>query len=371
MIDDSEYLERIVAGIHAVSGDVAEVAWNQNINGRQFDVIVRFNLGTLSYLVLIEVKNRKRKASAEDVDAFVTKARDQNANKAVFVTAAGFQSGAVVVAARHGIDLFTVSFPEDEFELPDAEQLMFIDQGSGLQAPPQLEITGRKLINAFESITLVYKSGTRIEMPSEQSQLEYYLQTTKLKDKSSLNDIIRSTEHPRPELGATERLLIQLPRPQLIQPRDEYFFPSGKIVALDCIVAGRHAYGIRGNVKIPLSMFRSPVVYTNAASGEVFKYSLDELPLGGEEAIAGEFYCIHHPLRYYQCANVCEGEVTWHLIESFQNNQLLSATFSQKAEYAKHYIRVTDRRVLKRLEARLIDYKRRSGKSQKPLGLST
>jgi hypothetical protein len=106
MISDDEYLERIVAGIHAVSTDGADVRWNDVINGRQFDVVVRFKLGTLNYLVLVEVKNRIRKAQAEDLDAFVTKAHDQNANKAVFVTAAGFQEGAVAVAKRHGIDLF-------------------------------------------------------------------------------------------------------------------------------------------------------------------------------------------------------------------------------------------------------------------------
>lgn len=362
MIDDSEYLERIVAGIHAVSGDGAEVRWNQRINGRQFDVVVRFSLGTLSYLVLVEVKNKKRKASAEDVEAFVTKARDQNANKAVFVTAAGFQSGAIKIASRHGVDLFTISFPENEFELPDAEQLIFLDEGSDLKPQPRLEITGKELVNAFESITLIYKNGSRIEMPTEQSQLEYYAQTTKLKDNSSLQDIIRNADHPRPALDSTERLLIQLPRPQLIQPRDEYFFPKGKVIALDCKITGRMSYLLSGNLKIPLSMLRSPIVYTNVVSGELYRYRLGQLPLGGEDAIEGDFYCVHHPLRYYQCASIRGDEVTWHLIESFQNDQLVSGTFRQKTVYAKHYIRVTDPRIRRRLEARLADYQRRSGK---------
>ena len=52
MISEDEYLERIVAGIHAVTRGSANVSWNEIINGRQFDVAVRFTLGTLSYLVL-------------------------------------------------------------------------------------------------------------------------------------------------------------------------------------------------------------------------------------------------------------------------------------------------------------------------------
>src|SRR3546814_9627973 len=65
MIKEDEYLERVVAGIHAVSSGDAEVIWNESINGRQFDVVVRFQLGTLAYLVLVEVKNRSRRASAQ------------------------------------------------------------------------------------------------------------------------------------------------------------------------------------------------------------------------------------------------------------------------------------------------------------------
>ncbi|MDM7930031.1 hypothetical protein [Blastomonas fulva] len=50
MISDDEYLERIVAGIHAVTTEAADVTWNETINGRQFDVVVRFVVGTLRYL---------------------------------------------------------------------------------------------------------------------------------------------------------------------------------------------------------------------------------------------------------------------------------------------------------------------------------
>ena len=114
MITDDEYLERVVAAIHAVTSDGAQVTWNEVIGGRQFDVTVRFTIGTLRYLVVIEVKNRNRPASASDLDGFVLKARDQNANKSVFVTAAGFQEGAKRVALRHGVDLFTVTFDSTE-----------------------------------------------------------------------------------------------------------------------------------------------------------------------------------------------------------------------------------------------------------------
>src|SRR3546814_20118927 len=55
---------------------------------------------------------------AEHIESFVTKARDQNASKTVVVSAAGFQSGAVLVAGRHGVDSFTVTFVESKIRLP-------------------------------------------------------------------------------------------------------------------------------------------------------------------------------------------------------------------------------------------------------------
>src|SRR3546814_20243911 len=102
MISDDEYLERIVAGIHVATTQGAEVIWNEKINGRQFDVVVRFQVGTLRYLVLIAVKNRSRQVTAEPIESFVTKARDQTAINTYVYYAAGFQSGPVLVSARHG-----------------------------------------------------------------------------------------------------------------------------------------------------------------------------------------------------------------------------------------------------------------------------
>ena len=85
--------------------------WNEGINSRQFGVFVRLRSGTLQYFVLFEVKNRVRHATVADLEAFVRKARDKIANKAVFATAAGFR-GAATIARRHAIDLSTVRFDE-------------------------------------------------------------------------------------------------------------------------------------------------------------------------------------------------------------------------------------------------------------------
>lgn len=86
----------------------ATVTWNEDINGRQFDVVIRFKFQFYDYLVLIECKDWSIPVKAEKVDAFVTKAKDAGANKSIMVSASGFQDGARTVARQHKIELYTL-----------------------------------------------------------------------------------------------------------------------------------------------------------------------------------------------------------------------------------------------------------------------
>jgi len=101
--------ERVVAAIHVAEDSGASVTWNEHINGRQFDVAIRFRFQFYDYLVLIECRDKKSKVKAEAVEAFVTKSRDAGANKAIIVSSSGFQSGAKIIAAKHNIELFTLT----------------------------------------------------------------------------------------------------------------------------------------------------------------------------------------------------------------------------------------------------------------------
>jgi len=100
--------ERLVAAIHRAETQGAVVTWNEKIKGRQFDVVLRFKAGLHDYLTVVECKEYKGKVPVEKIDAFVTKARDVSASKAVFVSSSGYQSGCFEVAARHGVKLLTL-----------------------------------------------------------------------------------------------------------------------------------------------------------------------------------------------------------------------------------------------------------------------
>lgn len=105
-----KYFERIVAAIHHAESQGGTVVWNDTIQGRQFDVTVRFKFGLHEYLTVIECKKYlTKKIPVEKIDAFATKARDANANKAVVVSSNGYQSSCFDVANRHGIKLLTLN----------------------------------------------------------------------------------------------------------------------------------------------------------------------------------------------------------------------------------------------------------------------
>jgi len=367
LIGEDEYLERIVAGIQAATTDGADVTWNEIIDGRQFDAVVRFTLGTLQYLVLIEVKNRMRRASASELEAFVTKTRDHQANKAVFVTAAGFQSGAIKVAKRHGVDLFTVVFDEDDLHLSDkSSQLLLTKKGAKDDESPVIEIGKPTLTANIEDVVLKYASGKSVKMPNEPSQMTYYAKKTKLEDGRVIDQVVQQANFTGIELGKERIEKIPIVPAQRIYPPDNYFFPSGVLASLWCTVVGRMGRPIRGNTLVDPGTFSSSIIYTNVLTGEVTRMTMDQLPLGGSRAEAGKFYFIPHPLIYFYCEAVYDGVVYWNLIESFQNGELLTASTSQDIKYSVYYVPVTDKKTLKRLRKRLRDYKGRiSGRKKR------
>jgi hypothetical protein len=356
MISESEYLERIVAGIQSATMDQAEVTWNELINGRQFDVVARFNLGAHRFLMIYEVRNRSRPTSAMDIEAFVTKARDNCANKMVFVNRAGFQKGADTVAKRHGVDLFTIGFDDSKPTLPNNITAL-VKQGNDA-APPELRLGRPTLIHAISEVTLTYADGRSFKLPNERSQITYYTLQTKFEDGSTLEGLIQKNPVARRlELGEEHTQDILVAPTRWIWPPDDFYFPPGQLARITCLILGLEGRAIEGNVLIEPSAFRSCVIYKDALSDEVMTFDLDALPLGDAIPKLGSFYCQYHPLRYYHCKSAEGGFVCWELIESFQMGQLCRATMNQEIKYARFYIPVSDKKLIERLHKRLERYR--------------
>jgi len=357
MISEDEYLERIVAGIHSATSEGADVTWNETIDGRQFDVTVRFQIGTMRYLVLVEVKNKNRKSSASEIEAFVTKTRDNNSNKSVFVTAAGFQSGAIKIAQKHGIELFTVKFNHQKIALSQNQTRVIINKKQTTASmDSNLELGPETPVNIISNIRLHYTNGKTIQLPNEPSQLDYYVTKTQLSNGQTLEQVIRKRELNDNQTGGPNIQTINFLPPTLVNPVDEYFFPRGNILSLDFEVKRSSGRPINGNTQIEPTSFSHPVIYKNAITNEEIELNIHQLPLGSKNLEVGKFYFQTHPLIYFYCNNIENNQLDMYIVESFQNCEIFTARVRQHTKYSNHYIPVTHKPTIKRLELRLADF---------------
>jgi hypothetical protein len=81
-----------------------------------FDATVRYELAGMSFLVLVEAKCHKHPIKRELVQVLHQKLQSVGAQKAVLVSTAPFQQGALTFALAHGIALVTVTEGRFTFE---------------------------------------------------------------------------------------------------------------------------------------------------------------------------------------------------------------------------------------------------------------
>lgn len=105
--------EKLVAAMQAQIDPTSTVTHNEVIidrlgHPRQFDVVIRGRFAGQQMLGVIECKDLKRKVGNPEVDAFVTKARDVNANFKVLMSRSGFAKPALEKCADYGIQALSL-----------------------------------------------------------------------------------------------------------------------------------------------------------------------------------------------------------------------------------------------------------------------
>lgn len=332
--------ERIVAAIHVAENSGASVTWNDHINGRQFDVAIRFKFQFYDYLVLIECKDEQRHVEVGEVDAFVTKSRDAGANKAVIVSSSGFQSGCKSVADKYNIELFTLT---------------------EIQAMPE-----NVLANSLISVLVVepvgfWKTGTReiINLSKNPIQRAH-----------EINNI------PLIGMGPLKLIDILKPYTQLLAPFD---IPGVPKFGGDFPVATRErqnqvlTLGLGTKIVFPGSTTEIPVShlllsywmqdgqvipsapssqykYKNERTDETKTINAEDIRLGFDTKLeAGKFY--HRPeiQCFYYCESIEKNGAQMFLIESYQDNQLIQAKAIVPFIDASDFLELTDKEEIKRL----------------------
>ncbi len=330
--------ERLVAAIQQCGNGGAEVAWNEKIGGRQFDCAIRFPFGLYKYLVVVECKNENQPTSAEDLDAFVTKSRDVHANKAIFVSRAGFQSGAKEVAERHQIDLYTI---DEIFALPDHA----VDLG----VKPVIQIHDCRL----------YSSNKKLlrRLPERPNVLQFFMGHVKFfrdDEWQSLSKLVDSNwkEIDRIATETPQEFTIQIPTkepikiPQIDNPVVDEQLRARYFVFTFRVTQGREiGGGVDPNHVLALLNYRS------IATGEARLFTRRELTKGIKTFFqVGKFYASLVLDANYLCASIDGELVTLHMIESYQHGKFIQVTFTFKEKYSSQYIEIEDKREIIRLK---------------------
>jgi len=105
--------EKVVAAIQAQIDQAAVVTHNESIvdrlgQSRQFDVVVRGAFAGQKMLGVIECKDLGRKVGTPEVDGFVTKAQDINANFKILMSRRGFTKPALAKCSHYGIQALSL-----------------------------------------------------------------------------------------------------------------------------------------------------------------------------------------------------------------------------------------------------------------------
>ena len=105
--------EKVVAAIQAQIDPTATVTHNEIIldrlgQSRQFDVVVRGVFAGQQMLGVIECKDLGRKVGTPEVDGFVTKAQDINANFKILMSRRGFSKPALAKCSHYGIQALSL-----------------------------------------------------------------------------------------------------------------------------------------------------------------------------------------------------------------------------------------------------------------------
>jgi len=338
--------ERLVTAIHYAVEQGGQVTWNDKINGRQFDVTIRFERGFYTYLTVIECKDYTDSVPVKEVEAFVIKAIDAKANKAIMATSSRFQSGCFDVAKRHNIDLFTL---KQINKLPKE----FI----GEQLSPAFNIFDIRLLNS--------KYHTEYVFPKYGGKLYYLMIHTKINIDSnlfSLDKIIsdwiqgqKAEVNDEPKsfyINFNKAINAHIPQEESPFIFDKINF---KCKFYKVIIAKEPTLDPHLLQKINTS-FR----YKDEILEVSHEISSQDLALGFDTKFEhGKFY--YNPILefFYYCDSIEDGTVKMYLIESYQHGQLVQAQFTFSTKFSNRYIEVTNEKEIERLEKLLNRMKNR------------
>jgi hypothetical protein len=325
--------ERLVAAIHKADARGAEVIWDHRIDGRQFDVVLRFTIGAYQYLTVIECKDQERPVSVDQVEAFATKSRDVGAHMAVMVSSSGYQEGALRVAVRHHVEAFTLS------KLDEVPPQLLSDE-----LFPCLQIYEMRLQRDQED--------SWIELPEARNLPPYLASHLTIRCGSRLrvlHEVVEevSSEFRQSATSDAQRFTVQ--------------FPAGSIAYLPHLREEHRVSSLSFLYRIAsFQTLRTPGVdphflagiyeYRDAKSNAIRHISKWGVRLGFDTVLVpGRFYFNPNLEFSYYCKAVEGDTARMILIESYQHRTLIQADITISTEHSGYYLEITDPAEIDRL----------------------
>ena len=340
--DKWKHFERLIAAIHRAADEGADVRWDEEIRGRQFDVTIRFRKGLYEYLTVVECKDSKDPVHVEKVEAFVTKSSDAQAHHAVMASTSGFQSAAQEVARKHNLTLLHVT------DSADIDPSVF-----------GARWVGTTEVLHFQRVELEYCDGERKQLPEESHKMSYYMKQVRIQcgaEQASLEDLIRgqSSEFLGAGVDEYKDCTILFPLATRVIGPDDNEIPLKPVDCVHVRAGITKARILDGPVKFDPYLLVPDVKVRNIATGGEKTFSQHSLALGVNNTfVPGRFYEQPQSAMYYFCESI-EGDVAHlYLVESFQHGQLIQAELLMKTEHANRYLPISDKAVIQRLQRRL------------------
>jgi hypothetical protein len=333
---DWRLFEWLVAALHA-GAPGATVTWGDVIDGREFDVAIRFQSGLHEYLTVVECKDFNKKVPVEKVEAFITKSRGVLAHKAVMASSAGFQSGAIEVAKKHGIKLLTL---EEGFKATHPFEVKERIEGVSLHST--------RLIGGDDKPCFTFDDFTgHSEYLWNESTITY----RGVQAKAIAWLFNRFPNINRDVLTEEEELVLDFPGgakwnakfegPHVIKAislkRRPVMFavPNGKTSGLSHHLLERMGVTVK---------------VTDEQGAVLSEARLKEMAFDFQTKLeAGRFYWSPSTGFNYFLEGLSENLASWWLVESYQHGRLISVRFQQNPSTAG-FVEVTDAQTLARLK---------------------
>lgn len=340
-----EGFERIVAAIHVAETHGAAVTWNEIIEGRQFDVTIRFKVGFYEYLTLIECRDYKRPIEVEKVEAFITKAKHHKANKAIMVSAYGFQSGAKKVARRENIELYSL---RQISSLPD-DVLTDIFLSFVVVQPFAFRHNGEPAFIFSRDIDILRHQLENIRFTgyADLKLGDLIYSFTQLVHPTPLPDVpdIEKEGFPWKRATATQVKASwrMMENTKLILPDGRGEIPVSEFLFIYWAETVR-LVNLGGIDPTVFALFGKHYEYKNELSGEAVLIDPMKLPLGVNTVFEeGKFYTQPQLKNFlYYCEKI-EGEfVTLLLLRSYQHGRLVRMQMREPVGTSRDYVEITD-----------------------------